>query len=44
VIGTALAHDLVHAYLNARFMDEERHRRRLEKVKAIEARYSELAK
>ena len=44
VIGTALAHELVHAYLNARFKDEERHRRRLEKVKAIEARYSELAK
>lgn len=44
VIGKALAHELIHAYLNAMFTGEERHRRRLEKVKAIEALYSELAK
>jgi len=39
IIGPALAHDLVRAYLAARFTGEERHVRRLEKVKAIEARY-----
>jgi ribose 5-phosphate isomerase B len=39
IIGPALAHDLVRAYLQARFTGEERHVRRLEKVKAIEARY-----
>jgi ribose 5-phosphate isomerase B len=39
IIGPALAHDLVRAYLSARFTGEERHVRRLDKVKAIEARY-----
>ena len=38
VIGPALAHDIVQAYLGARFTGEERHQRRLAKVKAIEAR------
>lgn len=36
VIGTALAEELVDAFLGARFSREERHVRRLEKVKALE--------
>src|SRR5215813_42312 len=40
VVGIALAQDLVDAYLNATFTKEERHCRRLNKVKALEARYS----
>ncbi|MGH9344790.1 MAG: ribose 5-phosphate isomerase B [Terriglobia bacterium] len=39
VIGDELARELVRAYLGAKFSGEERHRRRLEKVKEIEARY-----
>ena len=38
VIGRELALELVHAFLEARFTAEERHRRRLEKVEALEAR------
>jgi len=41
---TALARELVHAYLNATFTGEERHRRRLEKVKALEAKYAGTTK
>jgi ribose 5-phosphate isomerase B len=37
VVGTALALDLVHAYVAARFSGEERHVRRLAKVRALEA-------
>jgi ribose 5-phosphate isomerase B len=40
IIGPALAHELVLAFLGARFSGEERHVRRLAKVKAIEARYT----
>lgn len=40
IIGVALAQELVDAYLNATFTHEERHVRRLNKVKAIEAKYS----
>ncbi len=36
IIGIELAKDLVAAFLNARFIGEERHRRRLNKVAAIE--------
>jgi ribose 5-phosphate isomerase B len=36
VIGPKLAEDLVKAYLSANFTNEERHKRRLAKVKAIE--------
>ncbi len=36
VVGVELAIELVAAFLNARFAGEERHRRRLEKVLAIE--------
>ena len=36
VVGPELAWDLVQAFLNARFSDAERHRRRLAKVAALE--------
>jgi RpiB/LacA/LacB family sugar-phosphate isomerase len=39
VIGPALAHELVQAFLAARYTAEERHARRLAKVLAIEKRY-----
>jgi ribose 5-phosphate isomerase B len=39
VVGPALARELVRAFLAARFSGEERHRRRLDKVKALETRY-----
>jgi len=39
VIGVELAKDLVRDYLRANFTHEERHVRRLGKVKAIEAKY-----
>jgi ribose 5-phosphate isomerase B len=39
VVGPALALELVRAFLAARFSGEERHRRRLDKVKALETRY-----
>jgi len=41
VIGPALAHELVTAYLAAEFTGEERHRRRLQKVAALEHRRNE---
>jgi ribose 5-phosphate isomerase B len=37
IIGVELAREILSAFLNARFTGEPRHRRRLEKVKAIEA-------
>ena len=39
VIGVALAHDLVTAFMGAKFSNEERHVRRLTKVKALETKY-----
>ena len=39
VIGHALAEELVRAYLGASFTNEERHVRRLNKVKALEQKY-----
>jgi RpiB/LacA/LacB family sugar-phosphate isomerase len=39
VIGLALAQELVSAYTSAKFTNEERHARRLNKVKALEARF-----
>jgi ribose 5-phosphate isomerase B len=36
VIGTAVAHELAKAFVGARFTKEERHVRRLAKVKALE--------
>jgi ribose 5-phosphate isomerase B len=44
VVGVALAEELVQAYLAASFTKEERHLRRLNKVKAIEAKYSRQSK
>jgi ribose 5-phosphate isomerase B len=38
IVGGALAADMVRVYLSAKFSGEERHVRRLNKVKAIEAR------
>ena len=40
VIGPELAKDLCITFINARFTNEERHRRRLEKIHSIEQRYS----
>jgi ribose 5-phosphate isomerase B len=40
VIGEALALELSSAFLKAKFSGEERHQRRLDKIHAIEARYS----
>jgi RpiB/LacA/LacB family sugar-phosphate isomerase len=37
VVGSALAHELVRTFVGARFSGEERHRRRLEKVAALDA-------
>ena len=36
VLGPALAHELVRAFVGARYSNEERHARRLAKVKALE--------
>ena len=38
-MASALAHELVQAFVAARYTGEERHARRLEKVLALEARY-----
>jgi RpiB/LacA/LacB family sugar-phosphate isomerase len=40
VVASRLAEELVRAFIEARFTNEERHRRRLEKVKAMEKRYA----
>jgi RpiB/LacA/LacB family sugar-phosphate isomerase len=40
VIGESVALELVRAFLDAKYSREERHQRRLEKVKAIEGRYA----
>jgi RpiB/LacA/LacB family sugar-phosphate isomerase len=40
IVGAALAHDLVRAFVGARYTAEERHVRRLAKVTALEQRYS----
>lgn len=40
VIGPSLARDVLEAFLRARFSGAERHRRRLAKIAAIEARYA----
>jgi ribose 5-phosphate isomerase B len=44
IIGEELARELVRTFLGARFTGEERHRRRMEKVKALERRYGKPAK
>ena len=43
VIGSALSRELTAAFLAASFSNAERHRRRLEKVNAMERRYRETA-
>src|SRR6202049_1558516 len=40
ILGVKLAEDLVKAYLAAKFTNEERHVRRLGKVKALEAKFA----
>jgi RpiB/LacA/LacB family sugar-phosphate isomerase len=40
VVGVKLAEDLVKAFLDARFTNEERHVRRLGKIKALEAKFA----
>jgi ribose 5-phosphate isomerase B len=39
IIGSALATEIVFDFLGAKFSGEERHARRLAKMKAIEAEY-----
>jgi len=39
IVGPALAHELVRAFVAARYSGEERHARRLAKVIALETRY-----
>jgi len=41
IVGENVALELVDAFLGARFTAEERHQRRLEKVRAIEGRFQE---
>lgn len=43
VIGVELARELVGNFLAAKFTGEERHRRRIEKIKALERRYGKTA-
>jgi ribose 5-phosphate isomerase B len=40
IIGVKLAEDLVKAFLAARFTNEDRHVRRLNKIKALEAKFA----
>lgn len=42
VVGLELAKEIVRAFVGAGFTGEERHRRRLEKIRALETRYSYL--
>ena len=43
VIGVEMARELVEHFLAAKFNGEERHRRRIEKIKALERRYGKTA-
>ena len=43
VIGVEMARDLVDHFLAAKFNREERHQRRVEKIKALERRYGKTA-
>ncbi|MDH3442311.1 MAG: ribose 5-phosphate isomerase B [Deltaproteobacteria bacterium] len=42
VVGIELARELVNHFLGAKFSGETRHRRRLEKIKALENRYGKV--
>jgi ribose 5-phosphate isomerase B len=44
IIGPAVAHELVQAFLGASFSGKENHRRRVEKINAMEVRYAGQAK
>ena len=44
VIGSELACELVRAFLAGRFTGEERHRRRLNKIRALEKRYAKKSR
>jgi ribose 5-phosphate isomerase B len=44
IIGPAVAHELVQAFLGASFSGRENHRRRVEKIKAMEVRHADKAK
>jgi ribose 5-phosphate isomerase B len=44
VIGVKLAEDLVKSYLGARFTNEERHARRIAKIRALEAKSAAAGK
>lgn len=44
IVGSALARELVQAFLAARFSHDERHERRLAKVRALEKRYGPPAR
>lgn len=44
VVGIALSQELVSAYVSAKFTNEERHLRRLNKVRAIESSYLDSKK
>lgn len=39
IIGLELAKEVVHSFLNAQFSGDERHKRRLDKIMAIEERF-----
>lgn len=41
VVGRDLARELVRAFVGAQFTGEERHRRRLEKIRILEKRYNQ---
>lgn len=43
VVGIELARELVDNFLAAKFCGEERHRRRVEKIAALERRYGKMA-
>lgn len=43
VIGVEMARELVDNFLSAKFNGEERHRRRVEKIRALERRYGKTA-
>ena len=43
VIGVEMARELADSFLAAKFNGEERHRRRVEKISALERRYAKTA-
>ena len=44
VVGPELARELVSTFIGAKFTGEERHRRRVENIRALEANYSDATK